>query len=54
MYLDNTGILGLTANGANILTLDGSIPSTPQITTVASVNTTKTITATGGVLGGTF
>jgi hypothetical protein len=54
MYLSSVGVLGLTANGANIMTLDGSTPSTPAISTVASVSTTKTITATGGVLGGTF
>jgi hypothetical protein len=54
MYLSATGSLGLTANGANILTLNGSNPSTPQITTPATISTTKTITATGGVLGGTF
>jgi hypothetical protein len=54
MYLSATGSLGLTANGANILTLNGSNPSTPQITTPATISTTKTVTATGGVLGGTF
>jgi len=48
MYLSNTGILGLTANGADILILDNSIPSTPQITTVAN------FAATGGIDGGTF
>lgn len=48
MYLDSTGILGLTTNGFNILTLDGSIPSSPQITTIAN------FTATGGIDGGTF
>jgi hypothetical protein len=54
MYLSSAGVLGLTSNGANIMTLDGSTPSNPNITTVASISTTKTITATGGVLGGTF
>ena len=54
MYLSAAGSLGLTANGANILTLNGSNPSTPQITTPATISTTKTVTATGGVLGGTF
>ena len=54
MYLSATGALGLTANGTNIMTLDGSTPSNPNITTAATISTTKTITATGGVLGGTF
>jgi hypothetical protein len=54
MYLSSTGVLGLTANGASILTLDGSVPSTPNITTPATISTSKTITAEGGVLGGTF
>jgi hypothetical protein len=54
MYLDNTGILGLAANGANILLLDNSIPSTPAISTAADVSTSATVTAEGGVLGGTF
>ena len=54
MYLSSAGVLGLTSNGANIMTLDGSTPSNPNINTVASISTTKTITATGGVLGGTF
>ena len=48
MYLDNTGILGLTANNTNMLLLDNSVPSTPIITTVAN------FTATGGIDGGTF
>jgi hypothetical protein len=48
MYLDNTGILGMATNGFNILTLDGSIPSAPQITTIAN------FAATGGIDGGTF
>ena len=54
MYLSAVGAIGLTANGSNILTLDGSVPSNPQITTTASITTNKTITATGGVLGGSF
>jgi hypothetical protein len=54
MYLLSAGVLGLTANGANILTLDGSTPSTPAISSVASISTSKTVTAEGGVLGGTF
>jgi hypothetical protein len=54
MYLDNTGILGLTANGVNMLLLDNTIPSAPLISTVADVTTSATITAKGGVLGGTF
>ena len=48
VYLNNTGILGLTANGADMLVLDNSIPSTPTITTVAN------FTATGGIDGGSF
>jgi hypothetical protein len=48
MYLNNTGILGLTANGADMMVLDNSIPSTPQITTVAN------FAATGGIDGGIF
>ena len=48
MYLNNVGILGLTANGSDMLILDNSIPSTPQITTVAN------FAATGGIDGGTF
>jgi len=54
MYLASTGVLGLTANGANIMTLDGSTPSSPQISTPASISTSQTINAQGGVLGGTF
>jgi hypothetical protein len=48
MYLNNTGVLGLTANGADILILDNSIPSVPSITTTAN------LAATGGIDGGTF
>ena len=54
MYLNNTGVLGLTANGADILILDNSVPSSPLVSTSADVTTSATITAEGGVLGGTF
>jgi len=54
MYLDATGSLGFTANGANILTLDNTIPSTPLISTTAEIATSGVVTATSGILGGTF
>jgi hypothetical protein len=54
MYLDTVGILGLTANGSEMLLLNNVIPSSPLISTVADVTTSATITAEGGVLGGTF
>lgn len=54
MYLDNIGILGLATNGFNILTLDGTIPSAPLISTIADITTSKTITAEGGISGGSF
>jgi len=38
----------------NILTLDGTIPSTPLISTTADIITSATITAEGGISGGTF
>jgi hypothetical protein len=54
MYLDAVGSLGLTTNGFNILTLDGTIPSAPLISTTADITTNATITAEGGISGGTF
>lgn len=47
MYLANTGILGLTANGVEMLNLDNSNPLDPQ------VSTTATFTA-ALISGGTF
>lgn len=47
MYLANTGVLGLTANGVEMLNLDNSNPLDPQVSTVA------TFTA-GLISGGTF
>ena len=47
MYLDSTGILGLTANGIEMMLLDNFNPLSPQISTPA------TFTA-GLISGGTF
>lgn len=47
MYLDSTGILGITANGVEIMLLDNFDPFDPQISTPA------TFTA-GLISGGTF
>ena len=48
MYLNSTGILGLTANSTNMMLLDNSTPSSPTVTTQAN------FTATGGIDGGVF
>jgi len=48
MYLENAGILGLTANGVKIMELDNSTPADPQIVTPA------TFTALNGIKGGVF
>ena len=47
MYLVSSNILGLTANGTNIMNFDGTNPLNPQ------VSTTATLTA-GLITGGTF
>lgn len=54
MYLNASGVLAFTANSSDMLLIDNSIPSTPNITTPASISTSLTINAEGGVLGGTF
>jgi hypothetical protein len=48
MYLVGTSILGLTANSVEMLNLDNTNTSSPQISTAAA------FTATGGISGGTF
>lgn len=48
MYLDDVNVLGLTANGANMMLIDNSTPSDPLVTTPA------TFTALNGIKGGTF
>ena len=48
MYLDDISVLGLTANGLNIMLLDGSTPGSEVITTPAE------FTALNGIKGGTF
>ena len=48
MYLDDIGILGLTANSTNMLMIDNSTPSAPTIVTPAE------FTALDGIKGGTF
>jgi hypothetical protein len=48
MYLDDVNVLGLTANGVNMMLLDNSAPLTPEITTPAE------FTALKGIKGGTF
>ena len=58
MYLDDVGVLGLTANGSNMMLLDNR--ALPTISTVAEftadggVNTIAKVTAEGGIDGGTF
>jgi hypothetical protein len=47
MYLVGTGILGLTANGTEIVNLDGSNPSNPKVNVVAALNAEL-------ISGGTF
>ena len=47
MYLDDVKILGLTANGVNMMLLDNSVPLDPQVSTTATF-TAKLIS------GGTF
>ena len=54
MYLNSAGVLALTANSSDMLLIDNSVPSTPNITTPASISTTLTVNAEGGILGGTF
>ena len=48
LYLSATGVLNVTANGINMMTIDNSLPSNPNIVTEAS------FTARGGIDGGTF
>lgn len=48
MYLDDTSVLGLTANGSNIMLLDGSTPGSEIITTPGEFR------ALDGIKGGTF
>jgi hypothetical protein len=48
MYLDDVGILGLTANSTNMLMIDNSTPASPTIVTPAE------FTALDGIKGGTF
>lgn len=48
MYLASAGVLGLTANGIQLLNLNGSNTGNLQL------STTATFTATGGIAGGTF
>ena len=47
MYLVGTGVLGLTANGAQIVSLDGSNALDPQVNVTAQLNATL-------IAGGTF
>lgn len=47
MYLVGTGVLGLTANGAQIVSLDGSNSLDPQVNVTAQLNATL-------IAGGTF
>jgi hypothetical protein len=47
MYSASTNVLGFTANGANILQLNNTNPSSPQITTPAQLNA-------GLISGGSF
>lgn len=54
MYLDSTGSLAFTANSGQMLLINNSVPSNPRITTPASINTSSTINAEDGILGGTF
>jgi len=48
LYLPAAGVLGITANGVNMMTIDNSTPSSPEITTQAN------FVATGGIDGGVF
>lgn len=48
MYLTGVGLLNFTANGANMMLIDNSVPANPVITTPAN------FTAEGGIDGGTF
>lgn len=48
MYLDANNILGLTANGSNIMLLDGTTPGSETVTTPGE------FTALNGIKGGTF
>ena len=54
MYLSATGVLAFTANSSDMLLIDNSVPSVPTITTPASIGTSSTVNAEGGILGGTF
>ena len=47
MYLVGTGVLGLTANGSEIVNMDGSNPSAPAVNVLASLNAKS-------ISGGTF
>ena len=47
MYLNGTGVLGLTANGNEIINMDGSNPSVPAVNVLASLNAKS-------ISGGTF
>jgi hypothetical protein len=48
MYLTGVGLLNFTANGANMMLIDNSVPASPQISTHAN------FIAEGGIDGGTF
>ena len=48
MYLVGTSILGFSANSIELLNLDNTNTSSPQVSTVAEFN------ATGGISGGTY
>jgi len=48
LYLDDISVLGVTANGSNIMLLDGSTPGSETVTTPAE------FTALNGIKGGTF
>ena len=37
MYLVGTGVLGLTANGTEIINMDGSNPSAPAVNIIGSL-----------------
>jgi hypothetical protein len=48
IYLDGANVLGLTANGSNILLLDGTTPGSEIVTTPGELK------ALDGIKGGTF
>jgi hypothetical protein len=47
MYLVGTGVLGLTANGTEIVNMNGSNPSNPTVNVLATLNAEL-------ISGGTF